>query len=107
MPPGQTKHELWRFVFPLTGSELLAKKKKMSVFAAAVWRCKQQKAVDVFLFLDFYNKLTQTTIFSVASAAIHAVLVLKSAHASFTTPLIRMPVHGKRDLPQNKGFRRL
>lgn len=26
LPPGQTKHELWRFVFPLAGSELLAKK---------------------------------------------------------------------------------
>lgn len=35
-------------------------------------------------------------------AAIHEVLVLKSARASFTTPLIRVHVRGKRGLPKNK-----
>lgn len=100
LPPGQTKHELWRFVFPLAGSELLAKKNPRVHSGCLVL---QPAKLSAF----FYNKLTRTTIFSIGLAAIHEVLVLKSAHASFTTPLIRMPVHGYWGLPQNKGFERM
>lgn len=50
----------------------------------------------------FYNKLNEPSVLPLA--AIHEVLVLKSARASFTTPFLRVLVHVTRGLPQNKGF---
>lgn len=78
---------------PLTDSKLLI---KFLRDRSLEWRRKPQSRM--FMTIKYAKPCL------LRLAAIHEVLVLKSAHASFTTPLVRVPVHSKRGLPQNKGF---
>lgn len=94
-PRGQTKLKRCRFIYrPLADSELPIKFSRDRGGCMAVQTAKSSVC---------YNELSpQRLPFLLRLAAIHKVLVLKSARASFTTQLIR--VHTKRGLPQNKRF---
>lgn len=94
-PRGQTKLKLCRFKYlPLADSELPIKFSRDRGGCMALQTAKSSIC---------YNELSPQRLPSLLClAAIHKVLVLKSARASFTTQLLR--VHSTRGPPQNKRF---